>query len=1172
MSCKSGKGAIRNADIFVLIISDAYMKSMYCTAEYSAALNKNISEKIKLIPIRVTDTVPSGILSSILYLDLYGSNEKEAEHRILSAFGKCEFTRSSPEYPGIARFDNKEYPGSMPVNNLPPRNPYFSGRIEILDKIHANFQSENTVSLNQTIVGMGGIGKTQTALEYAYRYAHNYDCIWWVPSETEESALNSYKSFAEKMNLLEEGQQQENEFIIETVLNWMDSHDKCLFIYDNADSNDVDRWISRYLPKSKLSHSLITTRNQYFPESKSVNIDIFTKDEARKFLLSRTKTDDDHEVTSKLIERLGYLPLALEHAAAYMVNLKISYDEYLSLIDNCGLEPSEGSDGSNNNIRFIMPAFEISINGTIMPEAARQLLNLCAFMAPNKIPMSLLVRNRDLLPEPLLSNLNEEININRLCVELRRFSLITGSSQEFNIHPLLQEYLRYSQEDNSKWIDICLRVFLSDIPRDYDTWESKEIFVHISEHAFSVVNYAYSYYENQKSKGQSISELFFYLGYGFNKVGQYDKALECYHKTLEIREKVLDVEHLDTAMTYNNIANVYKKQGCYQTALEWLQKALNVSLRILGESHPSISKTYNNIASVYSRLHEYAEALEWLHKALLICEKVLGKEHPDTATTYNNIAGVYANQENYTNALKWYHKALIIDEKVLGKEHPDTATTYNNIAFIYSKQKDYSKALELYSKALAIREMVMGNKHPDTAITYNNIAFVYFNQGDYHMALEWFHKALEICEQVLGTEHPDTALAYNNIALAFSNQGDFDKAREWFHKALSINEKVLGKDHPYTVRTYSNIEALEGLLSSSGNSSNGLTIAPINIPPTFFDFPANPIGNIPDAEISEFCAWYVSLVSDNKENTDAEFRIFLTELQASIKRIKEDSEFSIDDENAPELCQYTKLNTLKFLVKAETEGDNVPIPKFRLSNVAYLNDPSEGQVFIDLLNHYSASPIFDELFGISLENNAQPLAELHLNDVYIGSFSTSKNKLPLWTLYGDNSNGCCIVFDNSFFVSPRSKVDLSIPKEFEQDIKLYRVHYYNTKKLDRVDDNIMRSLRVIATSITQWKKIIMQNPKLLRWIVSRLNEIRFLFKCDDYSYEDEVRLILRDDIVNKPFVDRVTDVPRLFINVNNPVALKEVIFGAKVENPSAPAQFLLFSGVKKVTLSGITFI
>ena len=219
-----------------------------------------------------------------------------------------------------------------------------------------------------------------------------------------------------------------------------------------------------------------------------------------------------------------------------------------------------------------------------------------------------------------------------------------------------------------------------------------------------------------------------------------------------------------------------------------------------------------------------------------------------------------------------------------------------------------------------------------------------------------------------------------------------------------------------------------------------------------------------------------------------------------------------------------------------------------------------------MLNGFIATNIFDEMFEISTEHKEHQLAEVHLNDVYIGSFSTAKNKFPMWTLYGDNSNGCCIVFSNSFFTNTESS-----GKSYEQELRFFKVHYINTREICEAKNDIARLLKEIAIGIEHWYGFVKLNSKLLRWIVSRLGEIRFLFKCDDYLYEDEVRLILRDNKVNRPFVDRISEVPKLFINVNNPVVLKEVILGAKVENPSAPAQFLLFSGVKKVTLSGITY-
>ena len=293
----------------------------------------------------------------------------------------------------------------------------------------------------------------------------------------------------------------------------------------------------------------------------------------------------------------------------------------------------------------------------------------------------------------------------------------------------------------------------------------------------------------------------------------YPKALEWFHKALVISEKVLGLEHPDTAATYNNIAGVYSRQGDYPKALEWFHKALVISEKVLGLEHPSTATTYNNIAFVYSRQGDYPKALEWFHKALVIREKVLGLEHPSTATTYNNIADVYSRQGDYPKALEWYHKALVIYEKVLGLEHPSTATTYNNIASVYSSQGDYPKALEWYHKALVIYEKVLGLEHPSTATTYNNIALVYSRQGDYPKALEWYHKALVIREKVLGLEHPSTATSYNNIAGVYSRQGNYPKALEWYHKALAICEKVLGVEHPTTITVNNNISFAENLLN-----------------------------------------------------------------------------------------------------------------------------------------------------------------------------------------------------------------------------------------------------------------------------------------------------------------------------------------------------------------------
>jgi len=213
----------------------------------------------------------------------------------------------------------------------------------------------------------------------------------------------------------------------------------------------------------------------------------------------------------------------------------------------------------------------------------------------------------------------------------------------------------------------------------------------------------------------------FYFAELYVKISNFDKALELYYKTLDIREKILGIEHVHTAVTYNDIGYVYNSQGDYSKALEYHKKALTIREKVFGNEHPDVAQSYNNIGFVYYSQGNYSKALEYFQKALKIDEKVLGNEHPNVAIRYNNIGVVYYSQGNYSKALEYYQKALKIDEKAFGNEHPNVAIRYDNIGYVYSSQGDYSKALEYLHKALKIRKKVLGDNHPDIIDTYNAI-------------------------------------------------------------------------------------------------------------------------------------------------------------------------------------------------------------------------------------------------------------------------------------------------------------------------------------------------------------------------------------------------------------------------------------------------------------------
>ncbi|MCL2352212.1 MAG: tetratricopeptide repeat protein [Firmicutes bacterium] len=587
-----------------------------------------------------------------------------------------------------------------------------------------------------------------------------------------------------------------------SIREWAENNQKWLFVYDNAEEYGLLRG---YLPRNHVGqgNTLITSRNEFWSDLGIVpqKIGLFTEEEAVAFLRRRT-LGKPRDGAGPLAKELGYLPLALEHAGAYIAENDLSFSDYQKLYREYSFRLLRESETSERTAVDV--TWQISID-KIKSESARQFLYLCSYYAPDKILVDSLIKNNVRLPEPLKKDAADPLALNRAVHELRRYSLINVSEadkNEIGVHRLLQEAIKSGLAPGNEYVRSCAEN-LTELIYDkyYSTAEARERFGALAPHGVSVC-------ENLRRQGavaEDFHRLFFNLAYGFNETAKYPDAVFFYNIALEIREKVLGKDHPDTATTYNNMAMVYKVQGDYGRALEFYGKALTISEKVLGKDHPDTATTYNNMAVVYEAQGYYDKALKFHGKVLEIREKVLEEDHPDTATTYNNMAVVYENKGDYDRALEFYGKAFAIYEKVLGKDHPDTATTYNNMAGIYYAQGDYGRALEFFGKALAIREKVLGKDHPYTATTYNDMALVYEAQGDYGRALEFFGKAFAIYEKVLGKDHPDTATTYNNMAVVYKAQGYYDRALEFYGKALAIREKVLGKDHRDTATTYNNM-------------------------------------------------------------------------------------------------------------------------------------------------------------------------------------------------------------------------------------------------------------------------------------------------------------------------------------------------------------------------------
>ncbi|CAF1407005.1 unnamed protein product [Rotaria sordida] len=295
----------------------------------------------------------------------------------------------------------------------------------------------------------------------------------------------------------------------------------------------------------------------------------------------------------------------------------------------------------------------------------------------------------------------------------------------------------------------------------------------------------------------------------YNNMGEYLKALSSYEQSLEIRKIALPPNHPNIAQSYNNIGSVYYSIGEYSKALSSHERALEIKKIALPPNHPDLASSYNNIGMVYDEMGEYSKALSSYERALDIDKKVLPPNHPDLASDYLNIGNVYDNMGEYSKALSSYERSLEIHKIALPPNHPDMASDYNNIGMVYDETGEYSKALSSYERSLEIRKIALPPNHPDLAASYNNIGNVYNNMDEYSKALISHERSLEIKKTALPPNHPDLAISYNNIGSLYDNMGEYSKSLSYYEKALQIKKIALPSAHPSTALTERNIERVK---------------------------------------------------------------------------------------------------------------------------------------------------------------------------------------------------------------------------------------------------------------------------------------------------------------------------------------------------------------------------
>ncbi|OCL05553.1 TPR-like protein [Glonium stellatum] len=751
-----------------------------------------------------------------------------------------------------------EGPGILPSpsSTVPfRRDPEFICRSALLDQIYAKC---STSASRVALVGLGGVGKSQLAIEYSYQMRERAPQTWifWVHASTAARFEEGYRAIAEKAKL--HGRDDPKTNILRLVYQWLCNEEsgKWVLVLDNADDDTLFfnmqrerqdlslvrtssipdstrvQELSTYLPQSPNGSILITTRNDEMAFKLTGGyqdiIKVEPMDQDHALALLQTKTGDrSHEETAiELVKALDFMPLAISQAAAYIRQRapRSSVVKYLSefrksehskanLLNYDAGDLRRDSSASNS----ITMTWQISFDHIrALKPSAGELLSLMSFFDRQSIQDYLLQstsetkegHERDCGDEgdDVSTSSNDDANsgFEDDITILRNYSLISVNKEgdAFDMHRLVQLSTRKWLEAHGQ-LEKWKRQYITRISQAFPTAEfsnwrdCQKLFAH----AEAAVG--------QRPSGESsLKEWALVLhnaGWYAMTQGRFTAAARMIRKALVTREMVLGKGHPDTLTSLSNLASLLRYQGKYAEAETTNHRALDEREKVLGKEHPDTLISADNLASTLRYQGKYKEAEVISRRVLCSREKVLGEEHPDTLVSVNNLALVLRHQGKYGEAEVMNRRALEGSEKILGKEHPDTLRSFGKLASVLRYQGKYEEAEAMNRQAVTRYKRVLGDEHPDTLTTIGKLALVLQDQGKRGEAEAISRQVLEGREKVLGKEHPSTLASVSNLALVLQGRGKYKEAEAISQQALYGRKKVLGEGHPDTLTSFNNL-------------------------------------------------------------------------------------------------------------------------------------------------------------------------------------------------------------------------------------------------------------------------------------------------------------------------------------------------------------------------------
>ncbi|KAG2412224.1 hypothetical protein HFD88_009781 [Aspergillus terreus] len=680
------------------------------------------------------------------------------------------------------------------------RNPRFVGRQEEITKVQELIMASDGPR-QVAITGLGGVGKTQIALELAYRIRDlDKACsIFWIPCTSLGMIDQAYLNIAQTLGLCDVNPAQVNAQI-KTYLS-SERAGKWLLIFDNAD--DMDMWptLEDALPESGHGRVLFTTRNRKLAvelaSSDTIPIPDVDEDTALKILeksLINQTLLRDSETAVALLKQLTFLPLAIAQASAYINKNSLDLSTYQELLQEKEPEivdllsedfrdAGRYKDIQNPVITTWLISFEQIQRQN---QLAADFLSFMACINPRNIPYSLLP-----------SSTSKKRKVDALGL-LSAYSFTNAQDMDISLHRLVHLAMRNWLKKSSvfsHWIQRVAGRMAEVFPNRHYT--NRGIWRQYLPHALSLVHE-----EEFTQQREHYLDLLDDMAGCLLSDGRYHEAELLHTDLMEMGTEKDGQECYSTLRSITCLAETYWHQGRWNEAEELQIQALEIGKTVLGAEHPDTLVITGNLALIYGYQGRWTEAEELEIRALETRKTVLGAEHPNTLISMNNIASIFRHQGRWTEAEEIEVQVLQIRKTVLGAEHPHTLTGMHNLASTYWMQERWAEAEELEVQVLQIQKTVLGAEHPNTLISMNNIASIFCHQGRWTEAEEIEVQVLRKMKIALGPEHPDTLTSMSNLSTTCESLGKFQEALSLLEECYKLRSKVLGPDHPDTTSSF----------------------------------------------------------------------------------------------------------------------------------------------------------------------------------------------------------------------------------------------------------------------------------------------------------------------------------------------------------------------------------